>query len=737
MIPIPSRVYNAAVGGHVTGTDQIIDDKTGLTLDKVAGGALEEKEYISGSNNGMGRVVLRKNMVNGVNTLTQSMIDQANTIYVIQYDFTLDEDITIPANCVLEFDGGSISASGNNDTITGNNTSLTGNYSFKDINLEGSFLNEYFVISNKSLIAENKNISDIISQVINETNILHFVITSSFNLTKAIRITKNCIHIEGRTKGEEVCTLTMKGTDENFVIKGQTYTYATPLIVYKPGETSDAKVYVKSIIIENLELRSDALTGESYDTYNRCGLVIFGVHIHVKGCICIGSMSGIKTPAIFCSSFEDLVVQGYIGFDGRVEIANATTMSLTNIYAVGSRTIGFYLKTWCYSTLVSTACDNSVNATCAYVFENCDIICNSIGCEGIKNTFIKQIGGNVKIQNGFVVGFLSTTDGCDYTQDGKYPFIAMLNSTGGYAECIINGLYETFNKQDNVNSGNITSIKPFYIESDCRLYINHSDIRHKGITTEYESEVAGKIITDESSQLVFTHISSLIGAAIVGNDYSGVIHVRQKGGEYYTKDMFNVVNNFQNDNHSYINLSTDSSDDIIFNCNTTNVVFKNGYFDIRGDGKLFGDNKKQNITFENCWIIVNGNGLNSLGAGSKLIFKDCWIRLSSDITNPFLTISNSSIVLDNTRVSGDTVGWLKATDSDIQFINNTIIPVDQNAIINKSSFALELHNCSHNIKLTTKPTVIQNSNVGLTTIVNGVMAYWNGTAWVDATGATV
>ena len=89
MIPIPSRVYNAAVDGHVAGADQIIDDKTGLTLDKVAGGALEEKEYASDSNNGMGRVVLRKNIVEGINTLTQSMINQPNTIYVIQYDFDL------------------------------------------------------------------------------------------------------------------------------------------------------------------------------------------------------------------------------------------------------------------------------------------------------------------------------------------------------------------------------------------------------------------------------------------------------------------------------------------------------------------------------------------------------------------------------------------------------------------------------------------------------------------------
>ena len=71
----------------------------------------KDRTYNQTSPNGMGRVILRNNIVNGVNILTQSMINQANTIYVIQYDFTLASDVTIPANCILEFDGGSISGS--------------------------------------------------------------------------------------------------------------------------------------------------------------------------------------------------------------------------------------------------------------------------------------------------------------------------------------------------------------------------------------------------------------------------------------------------------------------------------------------------------------------------------------------------------------------------------------------------------------------------------------------------
>lgn len=76
-------------------------------------------------------IILKKNLVNGVNTLTQAIMNQTNTKYVIKYDYVLGEDITIPANCILEFDGGSISASGSNDTITGNNTGIIASETLK------------------------------------------------------------------------------------------------------------------------------------------------------------------------------------------------------------------------------------------------------------------------------------------------------------------------------------------------------------------------------------------------------------------------------------------------------------------------------------------------------------------------------------------------------------------------------------------------------------------------------
>ena len=79
--------------------------------------------------------------------VSQQMIQQ-NTIYVIQYDFTLGEDITVPANCVLEFDGGSLNGVNNTYTLTGNNTLISYNsYNIlKGLKVAGTFRNDSIVV---------------------------------------------------------------------------------------------------------------------------------------------------------------------------------------------------------------------------------------------------------------------------------------------------------------------------------------------------------------------------------------------------------------------------------------------------------------------------------------------------------------------------------------------------------------------------------------------------------------
>lgn len=207
--PIPSMLYNAAVGGHVTNSQQIIDEVLNkeqsvinVEQQELNKGILEEKEYTSGSNNGMGRVVLRKNMVNGVNILTQSMINKSNTIYVIQYDFTLGENITVPENCVLEFDGGSINSG---------NYIISGDFLPSELNVLNFGLKGDGVTDNTA--AFSKMITTINSlNIDNFTNTIYFpkgkyVFDSNSPLRPLTRAWKDGLCIRGASKNSTLLVL--------------------------------------------------------------------------------------------------------------------------------------------------------------------------------------------------------------------------------------------------------------------------------------------------------------------------------------------------------------------------------------------------------------------------------------------------------------------------------------------------------------------------------------------------
>lgn len=92
--------------------------------------SLKDREYNPEDFSGLGRVILRKNIVEvedpiygkvKKNVLYQDMINKENTIYEIRYDFDLNgEEITIPEGCILQFEGGSF----NKGTIVGDNTGI-------------------------------------------------------------------------------------------------------------------------------------------------------------------------------------------------------------------------------------------------------------------------------------------------------------------------------------------------------------------------------------------------------------------------------------------------------------------------------------------------------------------------------------------------------------------------------------------------------------------------------------
>jgi len=78
-------------------------------------------------------IVLGKNVVDGVCTLTQEMLNKPNSIYVIKIDYVLSSDIFVPNNSSLLFEGGSISGK---HIITFQNTFLDGAVEFKILDLK-------------------------------------------------------------------------------------------------------------------------------------------------------------------------------------------------------------------------------------------------------------------------------------------------------------------------------------------------------------------------------------------------------------------------------------------------------------------------------------------------------------------------------------------------------------------------------------------------------------------------
>lgn len=104
------QFINGSGGGTI---NNLADDEDLVSVDK--GESLSVLKFADRAYNlethiGMGYKILRRNIIDGKNILTQDMVNQPHTIYVVQYDFDLDgATITLPEGCMFDFQGGSIS----------------------------------------------------------------------------------------------------------------------------------------------------------------------------------------------------------------------------------------------------------------------------------------------------------------------------------------------------------------------------------------------------------------------------------------------------------------------------------------------------------------------------------------------------------------------------------------------------------------------------------------------------
>lgn len=104
------QFINASGGGTI---NNLADDEDLVSVDKEESLSVlkfADRAFSPDRFSGKGYKILRRNIVGRKNILTQEMINQPDTIYEIRYDFDLNgAQITIPENCILKFDGGSLS----------------------------------------------------------------------------------------------------------------------------------------------------------------------------------------------------------------------------------------------------------------------------------------------------------------------------------------------------------------------------------------------------------------------------------------------------------------------------------------------------------------------------------------------------------------------------------------------------------------------------------------------------
>ena len=115
------QFINAAGGGTIT---NLADDEDIASVNEGEGLSvlkLADRAYNPSNFSGKGYKILRRNIVEGKNVLTQEMVNEPDTVYEIRYDFDLDgKTVSVPEGCVLKFEGGSL----DHGTLTGNDTVL-------------------------------------------------------------------------------------------------------------------------------------------------------------------------------------------------------------------------------------------------------------------------------------------------------------------------------------------------------------------------------------------------------------------------------------------------------------------------------------------------------------------------------------------------------------------------------------------------------------------------------------
>ena len=324
------------------------------------------------SYDGMGRIVLEKNMVNNVNTLTQDMfykgdpgsrVPNTNTIFVIQNDFVLAEDITIPDGCVLKFDGGNIRGA---YTITGNKTGIKAGL-VKIFSTNVMFAGTWNVVEAypEWFGAKGDGVTDDTNSIQKSIDFSQKVILTQIYKIALKPGSTNIINIPDK---HSIIGKRVDFNTHNILIQEK-----TSCTVFDIG--SYCSVEGLSIINSSLHLDQDII---GFNVNKK-------TNVKIGACVSRNLTIGFKLISI-TSNIESCFVtdckHGFVtaGYSGS---ASSTSLKLNNCYVTNSRNTAYVISSLAYSCLINCSADYcALNGGYVYSITNSDdVSLYSCGCE--------------------------------------------------------------------------------------------------------------------------------------------------------------------------------------------------------------------------------------------------------------------------------------------------------------------------------------------------------------------
>lgn len=650
--------WNQGVGG-----ESYTADEEDITLTQNADSTGRVYQFKNrDTSKGMGYIILRTDK-----TLAEQITEE-NTIYEIRYDFDLDgETLEIPADCVLDFNGGKIS----NGILKGNNTFIQAAdvQLFDNLVFDGRFANiEFYAAWFGAKTGSENDATESLQNAIDNANVTY---------TKRVILSEGTYYISGTLKIPSRFKFGGKPKSSGAVwsYRGELSTiYQTKnLPAIQLGESGEE---VRGIEISNLAIGiSDDYSENTDNLYgistSGCSHFAFNNFENVwiskfKKGIVINITNG---GGLLKNTFNNVALnRNTIGIHVEGVLVGTTRPWFNdnyfiNLYLHENKNIGFYITNiWSVQSLVFQNCNFEQNGK-GYDED----VYNEIGCFGFKSS--ADFGITAFRQCYFEGNYARSSENVlpseiNYSKEsnvivrgGDYIFEGNVMAATQQLITVTNNASIVLRDNDYyitkaLNSNTSKSIIRYtgLVSSYVNLYV-----REKKFTNTYLTKVYEFGFTDLSSNKSFYQSNIDIDTANWGKEYyknqkyenGSIFHINAETGNvnYTGLTVHNPFKSFSDFHYYGLIRFTNVHDMVIWL--DSDVSIPTGFFN-------------NLITIYNRNIIIEGNGKTlTMPASTYLVFNGCNI-----------TVKNATIVLDNS------VGYINAIQlqgkSDIKFVNCTI-----------------------------------------------------------------